>query len=196
MVQWIWLQLEQWSSHSNTNLASNHEARMFLYNAFKHPWRLTFFKSNIRKFSMHYYKVRDHSELSSGNNKRAYEQYEAIIPSSSMRNFRSCLESFYSREDHEDMAELQLELFRNNLSNCNSIRKAFENCHYIFSGKTWSENTSTVNIHDEKKERGRKLPKFVSVSSNPSSYFSDCVLLLSPSCWNHKGKKMQGHKWR
>ena len=42
-------------------------------------------------------KVRDHSQLSSDNNKRADEQYEAIIPSSSMSNFRSCLEIFFLR---------------------------------------------------------------------------------------------------
>ena len=53
-----------------------------------------FFKSNIRKFSMHCCKVRDHSQLSSDNNKRADEQYQAIISSSSMSNFRSCLEIF------------------------------------------------------------------------------------------------------
>ena len=62
--------------------------------------------------------------------------------------------------------------------------------------KTWSENALVVNIHDKKEERGMKLPKFVFISSNPSSYFSKCVLLLAPSCWNHKGKKMQGHEWR
>ena len=94
------------------------------------------------------------------------------------------------------MAKSQLELFRNNLSSSSSISKAFVNCHYIFSNKTWSENTSAVNIHDEKVERGIKLPKSVSVSSNPSSYFLSYVLLLSPSYWNHKGKKMQGHEWR
>ena len=94
------------------------------------------------------------------------------------------------------MAKSQLELFRNNLSSSNRISKAFVNCHYIFSNKTWSENTSAVNIHDEKVERGIKLPKSISVSSNPSSYFLSYVLLLSPSCWNHKGRKMQGHEWR
>lgn len=94
------------------------------------------------------------------------------------------------------MAESQLELFKNNLSSHNSISKAFVNSHYVFSGKTWSENALAVNIHDEKEERGMKLPKSVSVSSNPSSYFVRYVLSLSPSCWNHKAKNTQGHEWR
>ena len=46
---------------------------------------------------MHCCKVRDHSQLSSDNNKRADEQYQAIISSSSMSNFRSCLEIFFLR---------------------------------------------------------------------------------------------------
>ena len=94
------------------------------------------------------------------------------------------------------MAESQLELYKNNPSSRNSINKAFVNCYYIFGSKTWSENTSAANIHYKKKRRGIKLPKSVSISSNPSSYFLGYVLLLSPSCWNHKGRKMQGHEWR
>ena len=106
------------------------------------------------------------------------------------------LGDFCFKEHHEDMVESQLELCRNNPSNRNSINKAFVNCHYIFGNKTWSENTSTENIHDKKKRRGIKLPKSVSVSSNPSSYVLGYVLLLSPSCYNHKGRKMQSHEWR
>ena len=94
------------------------------------------------------------------------------------------------------MAESQLELCRNNPSSRNSINKAFVNCHYIFGSKTWSENTSATNIHDEKVERAIKLLKSVSVSLNPSSHFLDYVLVLSPNCWNHKGREMQGHEWR
>ena len=94
------------------------------------------------------------------------------------------------------MAESQLELFKGSLSSSNRISKAFVNCHYVFNGKTWSENASTVKILDKKEGRGIKLPKYVSVSSKPSSYFLDYVLLLPPSCWNHKGRKMQGHEWR
>ena len=106
------------------------------------------------------------------------------------------LGDFCLKEHHKDMVESQLELYRNNPSGHNSINKAFVNCHYIFDNKTWSENTSTENIHDKKKRRGTKLPKSESVSSNPSSYFLGYVLLLSPSCCNHKGRKMQGHEWR
>ena len=94
------------------------------------------------------------------------------------------------------MVESQLEHCKNNPSSRNSINEAFVNFHYIFGSKTWSENTSTENIHDKKKKRGIKLPKSVSVSSNLSSYFLGYVLLLSPSCWNHKGRKMQGHERR
>ena len=113
-----------------------------------------------------------------------------------MSNFKSYLEIFYSMEHHEDMVESRLEIFKSNLSNRNRISKAFVNFHYVFNGKTWSENALAVNIHDKKQGRGIKLPKSVSVSSNPSSYFLGYVLLLSPSCWNHKGRKMQGHEWR
>ena len=102
----------------------------------------------------------------------------------------------FFKEHHEDMVESQLELYRNNPSLRNSINKAFVNCHYIFGSETWSENTSTENIHDKKKRRGIRLPKSIFVSSNPSLYFLSYVLLLSPSCWNHKGRKMQGHEWR
>ena len=94
------------------------------------------------------------------------------------------------------MAESWLELFKSSLSSRNRINKAFVNCHYIFGSKTWSENTSAANINYKKKRRSIKLPKSVSVSSNPSSYFLGYVLLLSLSCWNHKGRKMQGHVWR
>ena len=80
--------------------------------------------------------------------------------------------------------------------NRNRISKAFVNCHYVFNGKTWSENASVVNIHDKKKGRGIELPKSISVSSNPSSCFLGYVLILSPSCWNHNGREMQGHEWR
>ena len=94
------------------------------------------------------------------------------------------------------MAKSWLELFKSNLSSRNRINKAFVNCHYVFNGKTWSENALAVNIHDKKKGRGIKLSKSVSVSSNPSLYFLGYVLVLSPSCWNHKGREKQGHEWR
>ena len=102
----------------------------------------------------------------------------------------------FFKEHHEDMAESLLKLCRNNPSSRNNMNKAFVNCHYIFGSETWSENTSSENIHDKKKRMGIKLPKSVFVSSNPSSYFFGYFLLLSPSCWNHKGIKMQGHEWR
>ena len=94
------------------------------------------------------------------------------------------------------MAESWLELFKSSLSSHNRISKAFVNCHYVFNSKTWNENALPTNIHDKKEGRGMKLPKSVSVSLNLSSYFLGYVLLLSPSCWNHKGRKMQGHEWR
>ena len=51
---------------------------MIFLQCFQVLLKINLLKSDIRKFSMHRCEVRDPSQISNGNNKRAAEHYQAI----------------------------------------------------------------------------------------------------------------------